>query len=440
MKQISYLLLILCLTNSSAHAQGGIPEQSVVSKSAIKLYGFVRNYFYYNSRECIETSSGLIQHMPKEQNRNILGEDLNADPSSRMLAMTARVGILTNGVLLGAKTSGNIEGDFNGYSTNNHMFRLRHAFVNLDWGQHTLIMGQTWHPMVICAQSDIFNYGIGGPFAPLNRSPQFQYNFYTRKDHSGLNLKVASLWQLQYTSAGPDGTSAKYQANAIIPELYAGINWQHGAFSVGAGLEFISLRPRTENDWNFTDDQGNQQTIKRRVDDRINSFSEMFYITYKQNRWSVKAKSILGQNLAHLNMMSGYGVSKINDDASQEYTPLTSTTSFLNITYGKGFRIGTFIGFMKNLGTPRTLENIGTTETPSFCTYYRGKDAAIAGHDLDRLGRISTYAIYNIHNFTFGAEYEVTQAWYGTMHKNGTVHDSRSVYNHRICTMIKYDF
>lgn len=106
MKQLSYLLLILCLTNSSAHAQGGIPEQSVVSKSAIKLYGFVRNYFYYNSRECIETSSGLIQHMPKEQNRNILGEDLNADPSSRMLAMTARVGILTNGVLLGAKTFG----------------------------------------------------------------------------------------------------------------------------------------------------------------------------------------------------------------------------------------------------------------------------------------------------------------------------------------------
>ena len=31
-------------------------------------------------------------------------------------------------------------------------------------------------------------------------------------------------------------------------------------------------------------------------------------------------------------------------------------------------------------------------------------------------------------------------ARYGTMHRNGTVHDSRSVYNHRICAMVKYDF
>ena len=429
MKHLYRFLLLLCLFFSASSAQ------------SIKLYGFVRNYFYYNSRECIETSSGLIQHMPKEQDRNAIGEDLNADPSSRMLAMTARVGIRQDGPeILGAKTFCNIEGDFNGYSTNNHMFRLRHAFANLNWGRHALIMGQTWHPMAITAQTDIFNYGIGGPFAPLNRSPQFQYNFYTNKDHSGLNLTAASLWQLQYTSAGPDGSSAKYQANAICPELYAGISWNKKAVSLGAGVEFLSLRPRTENLWLYTDPDGNQTTIKRRVDDRINSFSEMIYFSYKNRRWSIKAKSILGQNLGHLNMMSGYGVSSVNDDASCDYTPLTSTSSYLNVTYGHNFRIGAFLGYMKNLGSPRSLENVGTPDAPSFTTYYRGKDGAVDGHDLDQLGRISTYATYKIKELTFGAEYELTQAWYGTMHRNGTVHDSRSVYNHRICAMVKYDF
>ena len=46
-------------------------------KSHVKFYGFVRNFFYYNSRENLETSGGLIELIPLDKNVNELGEDLN---------------------------------------------------------------------------------------------------------------------------------------------------------------------------------------------------------------------------------------------------------------------------------------------------------------------------------------------------------------------------
>ena len=113
-------------------------------KSHVKFYGFVRNFFYYNSRENLETSGGLIELIPLDKEVNPLGEDLNNQANSRYLAMTTRVGMnITGPDVWGAKTSGNIEFDFNGYGDQNSLFRIRHAFFRLDWTHHALILGQT---------------------------------------------------------------------------------------------------------------------------------------------------------------------------------------------------------------------------------------------------------------------------------------------------------
>jgi len=47
----------------------------------------------------------------------------------------------------GAKTSAYIEGEFTGATgaaTSYGLFRLRHAFMNFDWGKYSILMGQTW--------------------------------------------------------------------------------------------------------------------------------------------------------------------------------------------------------------------------------------------------------------------------------------------------------
>jgi len=40
-------------------------------------YGFIRNDFYYDSRQNFETASGLFYIIPKDVNENPEGEDLN---------------------------------------------------------------------------------------------------------------------------------------------------------------------------------------------------------------------------------------------------------------------------------------------------------------------------------------------------------------------------
>ena len=79
-----------------------------------KLYGFIRNYFIFDSRESVSGTGDLFYYLPKDVNMNKNGtEDLNASPSFRFLALTSRVGMDVSGyhignVHLGAK----VEGDF----------------------------------------------------------------------------------------------------------------------------------------------------------------------------------------------------------------------------------------------------------------------------------------------------------------------------------------
>ena len=70
----------------------------------------------------------------------------------------------------------------------------------------------------------------------------------------------------------------------------------------------------------------------------------MVYFGWTDGKWSIKAKSILAQNLSHTNTISGYAVTGVNSDGSFDYTPLTHTTSFINIFYGKKYKAGIHAG------------------------------------------------------------------------------------------------
>ena len=67
-------------------------------KQHFKPYGFIRNYFTYDSRECIAGTGDLYFYMPKDENWNKtddpeLREDLNAQSTFRFLSLTTRVGL-----------------------------------------------------------------------------------------------------------------------------------------------------------------------------------------------------------------------------------------------------------------------------------------------------------------------------------------------------------
>ena len=64
-------------------------------------------------------------------------------------------------------TSAKVEADFRGSGTSYSTIRLRHAYLNLDWGRSVFASGQTWHPLFGDVSPQILNLSVG---APSNRS------------------------------------------------------------------------------------------------------------------------------------------------------------------------------------------------------------------------------------------------------------------------------
>lgn len=382
-------------------------------------YGFIRNDFYFDSRQNLETANGLFYIMPLDKAPNGIGEDVNNIPSSAFFAIAARLGIKISGPdVLGAKSSARIETDFAGFGASTTMLRIRQAWCKLEWNKVDLLAGQTWHPMFGDVIPTVQSLATGSPFQPFNRSPQVRVDY---KFTPSFKTYFSALYEFQYMSAGPNGSSQEYQKNAIVPELYLGLDFKKNGWIVGAGASFLRLRPRV----NFeNEDTG----LKRKVSDNINSFSMNAFLQYTNDLWAFKAKTIYGQNMAHLLLMSGYAVSDVNSDGSFDYTNLKNSTSWANITYGKKTQIGLFAGYSKNLGSDDRLESRDMVYVMGF-------------PNLDKVYRVAPQVSYNLKHWTFGVEYERTTASYGTMDLNdGKVKDTHDVTNNRVVAVMMYLF
>lgn len=385
-------------------------------------YGFIRNDFYYDSRQNFETAAGLFYIIPKDVEKNPQGEDLNAIPSSAFLSIASRLGVKVYGPqILKANSYAQLETDFAGFSKSTTMLRIRQAFCRLDWKKTSLLMGQTWHPMFGEVVPTIQSLATGSPFQPFNRSPQ------VRVDWKANNAKfyLSALYQFQYASVGPNGSSTTYMVNGKLPEFYLGFDWRKDGFLIGLGLDYLQIRPRVTT---TTMIDSVETSIK--VDELIGSWSANFFVQYvtQDKKFSIKAKSILGENMSHLLMLSGYGATRQNSDGSYEYTNLKNSTSWLNIVYGDKWQIGLFLGYMKNLGSDKKLLSKETTYVFGY-------------NNIDYVYRISPMLCYNLKRFSLGLEYELTTAAYGDLNLNtGKVEKSNPVTNHRAVGVIMFNF
>lgn len=402
-------------------------------KPNLKPYGFVRNYFYYDSRQNYSSNMDLFTQIPKDEayDKSNPDYDKNSESAMNFLAITTRLGLNVSGVrALNADLGAKIEMDFCGFSGNNFMIRLRQACFNMKWrgDKHTLLMGQTWHP-VSGDLPDVLALASGSPFHPFSRSPQIRYDFKT----AGLDFCAAALWQFQYKSVGPTGYDSKFNK---IPECYLGIDYSNNGFKIGYGVDIISIVPRTsatiQESVEQTNAEGVTETVTTeklvKVDERITSCSPMLYITYNKNNFSLKAKGMLAENTPHLSMFNGYGVSEVYADGSQDYTPIRSLTGYVDLCYGKKLKGNLFGGFSKNLGSKDQLVDAGKL------VYTRN-----SVKNIDFMWRICPAISYNVSGFTIGLEYELTNVGYGDeVNEWADVSETRNVANNRLCLMLKY--
>ena len=377
-----------------------------------EIYGFIRNYFTYDSRSCVQSNEGLFNMLPNDIKPGVNGEDLNAIPSVRFLSMTTRFGLnVTGPEIWGAKSTAKIESDFCGASSGTAFnLRIRQAYAKLAWEKSDLLVGQAWHPMAGDLMPEVFSLATGAPFNPFNRSPQVRYNYAPIKS---LSFTASALYQFQYGSVGLDGkTSNTYQRNALVPELFVGMTAKGKHLTGGWGVNASTIAPRVV-------------AGDMRVDERLTSYSAMIFGSLKVSDLSVRAKATYGQNTSHMQQPTGYGIVETFDNGVNNYESMQLGSAWLTMMYGKKLRYGFFAGWLKNFGSAgEDLQSLVVRNNT----------------DMDQAYRFSPIVTYKVQNMQIGLEYEHTAAAYGTYQADGTVTDTHWVANNRICMMLKYDF
>ena len=434
MKKITMSLLAALV------AVSGMAQIKLGKDVNLKIYGHVRTDIFYNSRDNVQSVDGLFYSYPKDEVFDANGNDINGSSSSNMYAVYSRMGFDFAGPMIGkAKTSAKIEFDFRGNGNDNlSALRLRHAYFNFDWGKNKVLVGQTSHPFFGEVSPQILNLNTGSPFQPFGRAPQIRY----RHNNGALQLQAAAVWQSQFKSHGPtadDGTgngNARNQyphKNSNIPELALGIDYKANGWIVGVGIDMLSIVPRTKAtvpDVLVNETNGYEMPkTTYKVDERLTTVSYEAHVKYQKDKLFFAAKSTLGSNFTHTSMLGGYAVKSQNATTGErEYTPFRNSSNWINIIYGKKWKPGIFIGYIKNLGTADDME--------------MGANKAIygTGTNIDQLLSGTFELTYNIPHWKIGAEYNYTSAWYGKTQKDGKVKDTHAVGNNRLVLSATYSF
>ena len=415
-------------------AVSGMAQIKLGKDVSLKIYGHVRTDIYYNSRDNVQSVDGLFYSYPKDEVLDHNGNDINGGDNSNMYTVYSRMGFDFAGPMIGkAKTSAKIEFDFRGNGNDNlSALRLRHAYFNFDWGKNKLLVGQTSHPFFGEVSPQILNLNTGSPFQPFGRAPQIRYRY----NSGALQLQAAALWQSQFKSHGPTASNgsgnSRNQAphkNSNIPELALGIDYKANGWIVGVGIDMLSIAPRVNSEVKVICECPETHYETYKVDERLTTVSYEAHVKYQKDKLFFAAKSTLGSNFTHTSMLGGYAVkSQDAKTGEREYTPFRNSSNWINIVYGKKWKPGIFIGYIKNLGTADDME--------------MGDNKAIygTGTNIDQLLSGTFELTYNVPHWKIGAEYNYTSAWYGKTQKDGKVKDTHAVGNNRLVLSATYSF
>lgn len=436
--------------------------QKIEKKLRAVPYGFVRNYFNFDSRNTYTVIGGEYNMIPYDQKWNVSESfaeandvervDLNAVPSAHLLAITTRLGFNIEGPdVFGATTTGKIEADFGGFSTTNSVLRIRHAYVKMNWEDtakrinQELLVGQTWHPLSGDIMPEVLGMAAGAPFRAHSRTPQVRYIMY----HGNLGITAAALSQLQYMYNGPSYSngawsstnSTSFAYNAIMPELFLGVQYKNKEIYTQLGSTCQPIRPRNFGYQTITTTDGATQTFQTPVSEMMYSFTPTFYFQYTKDLFALKFRTMLASNTSHVNQLNGYGVTDVAADGTWSYAPIKATISYLNFAYGKKYRANLFFGYMKNLGAGQDLYNFGTAEAAKYLVFMKGGNNFTG---LNSIFRIAPSVSYNLKHFNLGLEYEWTACTYGNQNADGSINledgQLHQVANNRICLLVKYNF
>lgn len=383
----SLLTFLLSLISCIAYANND------TSEFTLRWGGFIKNDIILDTRKNQEALDGLFLFYPLPPDFDLRGNDLNKNLSVSFLSLSSRLGLSTSGVrFLNGKASGHMELDFTNF-TNIAGVRFRHAYSVIEWGNTSLLFGLYWHPLFV---TDVFptviSFNTGAPFQVFNRSPQIKFSHKA----GNLRLTASAIYQSDFKSPGPNGPSAEYLRNAVLSNLNLALQWETPGWLLGLTGDYKRIQPRLYKSPLVGPDAGK----KFRTDEKLDSWAVCGYFKFAENNLTIKAKSMLGQNLFEHFLPGGYAVAAIDSlTGAKEYSGYNHLFLWGNIVYGRQLRAGLFAGYFKNLGTSANITG------PLFAR----------GENIDYAYRISTFVSYREQNISLSLEAETTVAAYGTI-------------------------
>ncbi len=403
-------LIILFFSAASAFLY---PQESK-SEFGFSLSGFLKTDIFFDSRQTVSAREGHFLLYPSPESFDVNNVDINDKANFNILSIQSRLtGKITAPDAFGAKTSGLLEGEFFGTADSDiNGFRLRHAFVKLDWEKVSLLVGQTWHPMFVTELvPGTVSFNTGAPFNPFSRNPQVRLTASFNK----FKFIAAALTQRDFQSNGPAGFSSTYLRNAVIPNLHGQIQFTSDGHLIGIAVDYKTLMPRLVTTKNVS------------TDETISSFAATAFLKFNLEPVTIKAQGTYGGNLADLMMLGGYAIKSIDTtNGIEQYTDLKSLSGWIDLSTGKKIEFGLFAGYSKSLGA---ADNIAGS--------YFGR-----GTDIDNLLRISPRIQFNSEKTRISTELEYTSAGYGKPDNTdkGKIKDIKSITNIRLLVAFYYFF
>ncbi|RUT73553.1 DcaP family trimeric outer membrane transporter [Ancylomarina longa] len=413
MKRLNYLLILLVFLGVSTNelcAQKKLSELPI----SLKIGGYVHSAFTFDSRQTVSAREGHVLLYPKNVFLDPAGRDINAASSYNMAVIQSRTWMrITGPEILGAKTTGLLEAEFMGNSEADvNGFRIRHAYVNLDWGKTSLLIGQTWAPLfVVEVMPGQIGTNSGLPFKPFARNPQVRFTYKSGK----WKLLAALLSERDYTSTGPDGSSNKYLRNAGLPMAQGQIHFYPGKHIFGVTGEVKNIKPALMTSTGY------------KADETLTSWSVLAYAKLNFKPFTFKIHSTYGSNLTDVLMTGGYAAKSINPVTNEaSYTPIKILAGWCDLDYTPGkIGFGIFGGYSKNLGAD--------DKVVSGMVYSRGSN-------IGELYRIAPRITASMKNMKIQLESEYTAAAYGVINENAEVDHQKWVGNNRITLGLYYFF
>ncbi len=416
-----YFILLVGMISIKGFSQTPAPTPTVAPAEKewdVNLYGFIRTDYIFDSRKTFSVREDQLNLYPLDVALDANGKDLNAVSQSNFLSLTSRLGVKVKGPSVwGAKMSGTLEGDFYGNTEASiGLFRLRHAYVNMDWSKTSLTMGQTWYPTFI---PEVFpgvaNFNTGIMFNPFGWATQVKLKQNFTKEFSGI---VTAYKEREFTAPGP-GTQNSAAINSSLPSLNAQLQYKGKNVLLGLGAEYKTMQPLTTSATNLS------------TSEKVNSSSVFGFAKYSNDKFLVKAYGISGGNLNNLVMLGGF-TGTTSAAGIQSYDPTKTTAFWVDIaSNGKSIAPGLFFGTTKNNGAT-------TAAGTAAQIYGRGITGARV---IDNVWRVSGRVDFKKNKFRVSPELEYTSATWGDadLFAKATT-NKKDVNNFRVMISCVYSF